>query len=101
VRAPVTDPALTTDETAYPPPALPKGYHHEIRRCLRPACDRQVHPMASWEWEVVQCFRPDEPVPRYEDVMTTWHGAATYPHTYLVAVSTNWCRRELKETIGE
>ena len=49
----------------------------------------------------MQCFRHDEPAPTYEDVMALWHGASTYPHTYMVAVSSNWCRRELNEAIGE
>lgn len=101
MRAPATDPTLTTEQIPYPPPELPAKMHHEMRRCLRPGCQSWPHPMQRWEWEVVQCFHRGEPVPRYEDVMATWHGAATYPHTYLVAVSTNWCRRELNEGVGE
>jgi hypothetical protein len=101
VRAPVVDPTLTTSKIPYPPPELPAKMHHEMRRCLRPGCQSWPHPMQLWVWEVVQCFRHDEPVPRYEDVMATWHGASTYPHTYLVAVVTNWCRRELNEAVGE
>lgn len=101
MHAPAVDPTLTTELIPYPPPALPVTHHYEIRRCLRPGCQHWPHPMQGWEWEVVQCFRHDEPVPRYEDVMEHWHGASTYPHTYLVAVVTNWCKRELHETRGE
>ena len=93
--------ALTTDAIPYPPPELSDRHHHEIRRCLTPGCQSWPHPMQPWEWEVVQCFHRGEPVPRYDDVMETWHGAATYPHMWLVAVVTNWCRRELNEAIGE
>lgn len=94
-------PALTTDAIPYPPSELSDRHHYELRRCLIPGCQAWPHPMQPWEWEVVQCFHRGEPVPRYEDVMETWHGAATYPHTYLVAVVTNWCRRELNEAVGE
>jgi hypothetical protein len=88
-------------DPAYPPPELPGTHHYELRRCLRPGCRAWPHPLESWEWEVVECFRDDEPVPRYEEIMAAWHGASTYPHTYLVAVASNWCRRELNEAVGE
>jgi hypothetical protein len=101
MRAPAVDPTLPNELIPYPPPALPATHHHEIRRCLTPGCRSWPHPMYPGDWEVVQCFRHDEDVPRYEDVMSTWHGAATYPHTYLVAVSGNWCKRELNEVRGE
>lgn len=92
---------LTTDAIPYPPPELSDRHHHELRRCLIPGCQSWPHPMRLGEWEVVQCFHRGEPVPRYEDVMATWHGAATYPHAWLVAVVANWCRRELNEGVGE
>lgn len=99
MRVPAPDPALPNDAIPHPPPELPATHHYELRRCLHPGCQNWPHSMRRWEWEVVQCFRSGEPVPRYEDVMETWHGASTYPHTYLVAVSSNWCRRELNEAV--
>jgi len=101
MRAPAAAPTLTTDEIPYPPPELPLTMHHELRRCLRPGCRSWPHPMIMGEWEVLHCFERDEQVPRYEDVMATWIGASAYPHTYLVAVASNWCRRELNEVVGE
>ena len=101
MRAPATEPALTTDEIPYPPPELPATMHYEMRRCRIPGCSHWPHPMGLGDWEVVHCFRGTEVVPRYEDVMAKWVGASTYPHTYLVAVVTNWCRRELNEATGE